>query len=369
MRICHVLETSGGGSAQVVHELVRYGLEQGDAVTVIYAPDRADAGTIARLSALPGVRMLASPMQRKIGPRDVADGWKLYRLLKQNGPFDIIHGHSSKAGALTRVAGLFLPGKVIYTPHGFYSMMPGTPAYYGWIEWLLSWLGPAVVSVSLGEFRHSEQLGIASRKLFLIPNGASPRFTATREEARRKLGVDEETVLFGFIGRMEPQKNPMRAIDAFAQAAADFPNARFVMLGDGSLFDAAKAERDRLGMQTRIDLPGMRQARDLIPGFDCLIGSSDFETLPISFLECLHAGVPIVTTPIGGCEEAIIEGRTGFAARDFSTAALATKIRHYLDANAAQRRLMADAALQQSSLFTADIMAAKYRDLYRRLVI
>ena len=100
MHICHILETEGGGSAQVVLYLARYALEKGHKVTVVYAPDRAEVKFLAALSSLPGIKLLNSPMQRSIGPWDVRDGWLLLQTLQAAGPFDIIHAHSSKAGAL-----------------------------------------------------------------------------------------------------------------------------------------------------------------------------------------------------------------------------------------------------------------------------
>jgi glycosyltransferase involved in cell wall biosynthesis len=368
LRICHVLE-SCGGSGQVVLALARHGLSRGDDVTLVYSPDRADPAFVTALSALPGLKTHSIPMQRKVGRRDIVDGWRLYRLLRRIGPFDIIHGHSSKAGALARIAGIFLPGATIYTPHGFYSMMPDTPAVYGMIERLLSYISTSIVAVSFGEFRHGVELGISSRKLALIPNGATPRFTLSREEARRNLGIHDATILFGFVGRMEPQKNPIRAIAAFAEIAAACPDVQLVMIGDGQLREKAMAERSRLNMEHRIDLLGHCDSKRVIPAFDCLICSSEFETLPISFLESLSAGVPIVTVPVGGVEEAVIDGVTGFAARYHTVEALADATGCYVACTREQRREMAENARRHAIVLSAEIMGEKYRALYQRYVV
>jgi glycosyltransferase involved in cell wall biosynthesis len=368
MRICHIIEAAGGGSGQVVINLARYGLSQGDKVTVVYAPERAEPKFVAGLQALENIKLLTSPMQRAVGLHDISDSWSLFRTLRKAGPFDVIHGHSSKAGALSRLVGPFLPGTVVYTPHAFYSMMPGTSAVYGYIELGLSWLCSCVIAVSLGEFHHGKKLGIEETKLFLIPNGTTPQFTASREEARRRMGVDETRILFGFVGRMAPQKNPLRLIAAFARVVKTFPTAHLVMVGDGQLRAKAQGERDRLNLQSNIDFLGHYDARAVIPGFDCLICSSDFETLPISFLECLSAGVPIVTTPVGGIEEAIVEDKTGFASRDFSTESLAEAILQYLACSPEQRQQMSANALEHSKLYTAEIMGEKYTNMYQMLI-
>ena len=73
-------------------------------------------------------------------------------------------------------------------------------------------------------------------------------------------------------------------------------------------------------------------------GLDCLICSSEFEALPILFLESLHAGVPVVTVRVGGTEETVIEGVTGFIARSPTEWALADAIGRYIACTPDQRR-------------------------------
>ncbi len=368
MRVCHVVEAAGGGSGQVVFELARYGLEHGDDVTVCYAPDRAEAGFVAALESLPRLRLLPSPMHRPVGLHDFYDGWLLWKTLRRAGPFDIIHGHSSKAGALTRLAGVFLPGTVVYTAHAFYSMKPDTPAIYGWLERILSWLTPCVINVSKGELEHSRGLGIAPSKLFLVPNGATPHFSASREQARLALKAKDGQILCGFVGRLEAQKKPLRALAAFAQAVKLHPQARLILIGDGSLREEVEAERIRLNLQDHCEMLGACDARKILPGFDCLLNSSDFETLPITFLESLNVGAPVIAPPVGGVEEAIIEGVTGFVAQDFSEKALGDALERYLSRSAEQRQQMSASTLQHAALYTAEIMGEKYKILYRALI-
>src|ERR1700722_7987378 len=135
MRICHVLEASGG-VGNVVIDLARFGLAAGDDVTVIYAPNRATPNFVKAMASMPGLKPIALSMQRGVGPHDLIDFWKLYRGLRRAGPFDVIHLHSSKAGALGRAAGIFFPRAVkIYTPHAFMTLAPDASPVYGWIEW------------------------------------------------------------------------------------------------------------------------------------------------------------------------------------------------------------------------------------------
>jgi glycosyltransferase involved in cell wall biosynthesis len=364
MRICHILETAGGGSAQIVLSLARYALGKGDQVTIVYAPDRAEFGFLIALSSLPGVKIRQSPMQRTVGLRDLRDGWLLLQMLRVAGPFDIIHAHSSKAGALARIAGLFLPGSVIYTPHCFFSMSPHASPIYALIERILGWISAKIVVASRYEFQHALEIGIAKNKIAFIANGVAASFCCSRNQARGMLGVDSETVLIGFVGRLETQKNPIRAIQVFHEIANRFPFIRLIMVGDGTLRPAIEETLGSFELNDRVSLLGHFDARNVFPAFDCLLCSSDFEGLSLTFLEALAAGVPIITTPVGGAEEAAIHGVTGFVAKDATAEALVVAAEEFLMCPREQRQRMIENAKKHSELFTTVKMGEKYAELY-----
>ena len=215
MRVCHIIETAGGGSGQVVIDLARAGLAAGDDTTVIYAPNRAEPPFVTSLSAIPELSLLATPMRREVGPHDFIDAWRLYRCLRLAGPFDVLHGHSSKAGALVRILGLFFPDSIkIYTPHAFVTMAPGVSRFCGIIERVLSLLCDSVIAVSEAEREHAVvHIGIDETKIAVIPNGVYVG-PCDRAAARRELGYGADELIFGFVGRLLPQKNPLRVIEA-----------------------------------------------------------------------------------------------------------------------------------------------------------
>lgn len=111
-------------------------------MTAVYSPLRAESRFVDELLALPLHEIIALDMHRAVGPWDLASYRALGRLIRDKGPFDIVHGHSSKAGALTRLA--TLPGRnppVLYTPHAFRTMDPTLGSkgrlVYGGVERLL----------------------------------------------------------------------------------------------------------------------------------------------------------------------------------------------------------------------------------------
>ena len=250
MRICHVIELAGGTS-QVVLDLLRANVKAGDDATLIYSAERIEPRYTEEFAKLQGrVKFYVLPMQRKVGPHDLIDAFKLYRLIKKTGPYDVIHSHSSKGGALARLTGWLFPKTIqVYTPHAFMTMSPDASRVYGWIEWLLSWFSDAIVCVSAQEFRHArDDLKIAENKLHIIPNGVPFDYPADRAKARAQMGFGDADYIVGFVGRLVPQKNLQRLVEVFAirsraaaRAEARDYRRRRAAPGNGTGFRHARA--------------------------------------------------------------------------------------------------------------------------------
>ena len=123
LKILLVLEAAGAGVGRHVVDLVAGLLARGHAVDVVYSPARAEASFVAQLEALQGALTVRElPMQRSVGIRDLAAARGLRRLIRAGGPYDVVHAHSSKAGALLRLAAIGLPARRFYTPHAFITL-------------------------------------------------------------------------------------------------------------------------------------------------------------------------------------------------------------------------------------------------------
>lgn len=370
MQICHVIESSSGGSSQVVIDLLRRGIAAGDEQTLIYSPLRAEPRFIHSLETLRGqvdIHML--DIQRLVGWRDIVAAWKLLRLLRRLGPFDVVNSHSSKAGALARMAGVFLPGvPQLYTPHAFITMAPGAPRIYALIEWLASWFCDAIIVGSQQEWEHARgSLHISASRLRLIPMGVDLDARADRANARRLLEAEEGVFTVGFVGRLVAQKNPERLADVFALLAAQAPDARCVVVGQGLLREELQGHLERRGLRDRVRLLGGRDARALMPGFDCLVCTSDYKSYGLIFPEALAAGVPIVTPPVGVAQEAVIEGETGFIT-SFDARDIAAGVMKLVALDAPARARMSERCREHSQRFDFAETARRTRALYERVM-
>jgi glycosyltransferase involved in cell wall biosynthesis len=370
MRICYVIESAGAGSGQVVLNLARYCRDEGDDVTVMYSESRAEQPFLAGLESLRDVKRVAVPMQRNVGWHDAVDALRLWFRLILQGPFDVIHSHSSKAGALARAPGLFLwPRPVqVYTPHAFVTMGAGASRAYSLIERGLSWMSDAIIAVSAFEEAHAQQhLGIAGHKVIMIPNGIRLDYPMDRADARRKMEFPDDAFIIGFVGRLVAQKNPERLLAAFSDIVGKRPDARLVIVGFGPLLSRVEQAVEQLGFGGKVRFFTNHNAREFIPGFDCLICTSDYEGFPVTFLEAVAAGVPVVTTPVGGAAEATAGG-AGLVTPDFAPERLTAAVEKLASLNPAERISLRQNVLARAKNFDVELMGRKTRTLYTTLL-
>lgn len=366
MRICHVLEATGGGSALCVTQLVERQVAGGHDVTLIYAPQRADAAFKDFLAKQSGFKAIPLAMRRSVGLHDIIMVLRLWWVLRGLPPQDVLHGHSSKGGALARLVGLMFSSAVkIYTPHAFVTMGAEGSKLYGLIERLLGYCSDAIIVLSAQEKAHAlRELKISAQKIYLVPNGLDAPKDSRRATARQILSAKDQDFIVGFVGRLVPQKNPQRALAVFAAIAMEFPRTRLVMIGAGSLEADIENQVRQLGLADKVTLLGGITAQPLIAGFDALLCASDYEGFAMIFLEALAVGVPIITTPVGGSHETVIEGTTGYIAEDFSAQSLAEKLRRLLMLDPTAYKAMAGAARAHADNFTIAKMAAGHETVY-----
>jgi glycosyltransferase involved in cell wall biosynthesis len=358
VRICHINEPGAGGSFGVMVTLVEHAVSSGHEVHAIYSPHRADLLMVDRLKSS-GARVHTSMMRRAVGPWDAADGWHLRRLLHSLGSCDIVHSHSSKAGALARTFGLRRGTAQIYSPHGFYTMTGEAPGYIGRVERLLSLLSDRIIAVSRFERDHALSLGIAPERLAVIPNGLRPSQPFSRAEARARLGLSNNAFILGFVGRLEAQKDPLAAVEVMEALAGS--EIELAIIGDGELRGQAEAAARKAS--ARVRFMGARDAKPLFSAFDALLCTSRYEGMPVAFLESLNAGVPIVSYPVGGTNELIEEGRTGFVVAPEPGRA-AEAIRYLSSQQSEARQAMREACLAKAAEHTDRTMGEATIALY-----
>lgn len=370
LRLLEVLEPSGGGSGRHFLDLCRGMHARGHHVEAVYSPVRAEESFVRELKAIGLPTVHAVNMKRAPGPWDIAAFLDLRRIIRGGGGFDIVHGHSSKAGALTR---LRLPGphvQRLYTPHAFRTLDPtlgrGGRVIYGAIEWgLAQFFTDHLICVSEDEHRHALSLHMPERRMSVIVNGVAPPSSDMAQTIRASFGIAPDAFVFGFIGRLSAQKAPERLIAAFKSAAASVRNSHLVMVGDGELESSLRKAIADSGLQNRMHLTSAFTGPQAAPAFDLLLMPSRYEAMSYVMLEGAAAGKPIIATDIGGARTVIEDGRNGFILPNSDDTSLLAKTMVKAAVPETFEALSA-AAEHLKDRFTLDVMLDQTEALYRK---
>ena len=264
-------------------------------------------------------------MSREISPNDLVTVWKLVRLFLRERP-NIIHTHTAKAGTVGRVAGLIYrwstPGalvgrprecKFVHTYHGhvFHS-------YYGplktkaflEIEKLLARIATDRIFVVSDQQREeiNQRFGVGKANQFrVVPLGLDLKafndWPSRRQLLRQELGVAEETLVIGIVGRLTEVKNHQMFLQTVAKFKDLSPQSKvhFVVIGDGSLRQSLEAMSESLGLENKVTFAGGRKdPENFYAGLDVVALTSLNEGTPLTLIEAMANARPVISTAVGG---------------------------------------------------------------------
>jgi glycosyltransferase involved in cell wall biosynthesis len=283
------------------------------------------AGVAERL----GVPIVTVPeLHREISPlRDVRAVYHVADLIRRVRPH-ILHTHTAKAGAIGRMAaqlaGDARPPIVVHTFHGHVLrgyFDPVRSAFFRLLERRLARRTTSLVAVSPEVRDDLVGLGVAPAEKFTVIRlgielrervGAS-RDAAVREEARRLMGVPPERFVVGWIGRMTGVKRTDDVLLAVRGLRERGVDACLCMVGDGPDREAVEQRAHDLDIVRNCLFLGYQD--DVAPfyaAFDALVLPSANEGTPVSAIEALAAGRPVVATRVGGVPDVVRDGVDGF---------------------------------------------------------
>src|SRR5512133_785952 len=277
---------------------------------------------------------------REISPlRDLAATLRLARLIRRERP-DILHTHTAKAGTVGRVAALLAgrrrPPIVVHTFHGHVLRGYFGPLRSRFFRLLERWLAArttALIAVSPQVRDDLVDLHVAPPERFAVirlgielderVNGAQDG----RLESRRYLGIPPDRFAVGWIGRMTAVKRTDDVLLAFKRLRDDGVDAVLCLVGDGP--DRAQLERRAHELGVMRDTLFLGYQEDVAPfyaAFDALVLPSGNEGTPVSVIEALAAGRPVVATRVGGVPDVVRDGEDGFLVEAGATDDLADRL-------------------------------------------
>ncbi|NVJ97865.1 MAG: glycosyltransferase [Alphaproteobacteria bacterium] len=208
--------------------------------------------------------------------------------------------------------------------------------------------------------------GISKRKLHYIPNGIDvDRFIRPADKSiLTHFGLTPEDRIIGTVAALRPEKNLGRLIEAFHQVAELYTNTKLVIVGGGMGRSALQMLAERIGLKDRVIFTGpMPEPEAIIPAFEIFALSSDTEQMPLSVVEAMAAGLPVVSTDVGDIRAMVSEGNEDFI-EGKSAASLAKSLSAMLDRRDTGHRIGAANQHKAKSEYSLKTMVEKYDTLF-----
>ena len=301
-------------------------------------------------------------VRRALNPvRDLLGLLELVVLMRRTAP-DIVHANSSKAGVLGRLAAAAAGVPIrIFTVHGWaFSASSGfVSVLYRWADRLMAPLTTVTICVAERE----RTSGLAARtciaeRTVVIPN-------AVDVDAVPQARHDGGPPLVVAVGRLAEPKDALTLV----RALAGVHDRQFtaLLVGDGPDRPSVEAEVRRLELQDVVALAGTRDdVPELLAHADVFALSSRSEGAPLSILEAMAAGLPVVSSRVGGVPELVVDGETGLLVPPGDPAAMAAALGHLISDAGLRRRLGASGRKRAERCFDVRRQRRAHLDCYTR---
>ncbi|MCC5877420.1 MAG: glycosyltransferase family 4 protein [Candidatus Sumerlaeia bacterium] len=333
-----------------------------------------------------GVSMVPMPIARSANPvRALGSVLRLYKWLRREKP-DVLHVHTPVASMVGRLAG-WLAGVplIIYTAHGFYfhdRMTSSQRRKHVMMERCFAPFHDALFCVSREDARNAAKLRMARHgRVFFVSNGVyEDQFNpdslpqGAGDDIRAQFSIPSEAKVVMIMGRMVREKGYLEFFEAMASIASRYPHLHVLVVGDTvvSEHDAAKEEIQEAAthpdLAGRVHFAGLRRdIPELLAASDIFCLPSWREGMPVSIIEAMMMGLPVVATRIRGSREEVIDGETGFLVEPRDPKAMAGAIAWLLDNGEVAREMGKSGRRRALRYFNARRIYDRQRRLYRHL--
>lgn len=275
---------------------------------------------------------------------------------------DLIAAHSSKAGILGRLAGRSLRIPAVFTAHGW-AFTPGIPslraAAYRQIERLVGPFASKIITVSEFDRQLALEARIAPKQRVVTVHNGMPDIPA-----RLRADPGRSPVRLVMVARFEAQKDHTTLLQALA-GLRDQP-WEMDLIGDGPLMGPMQSLAAALGLGDRIRFLGQRRDVDqILAQAQVSLLVSNWEGFPLSILEAMRAGLPVVASSVGGISESVRDEETGYLVPRRGGEELRDRIGRLLSASTLRIRLGANGRARYDQHFTLAHSVTKTLAVYR----
>lgn len=319
MKILYFITKSNWGGAQRhVFDLSKWSKDSGHETAVALGGN----GPLKQNLDKQGIRTIPiKSLGRDINAKgDTASFLDIFKIIRKERP-DILHLHSSKAGGVGSFAGRILGvKKIIYTIHGSPwnedrpFLQKTLIVFFSWLSMIFS---THIVMLSEKEISQAQMFPFIKKKLRLIELGIPPLKFLTQKDSKVFIQSKmqeplEKRIVVGTISELHPNKGLIYALNAFSKLIAEFPDAIFFIIGEGEQRDYLESFIKERGLEKNVVLAGYtEEAYKYLKGFSIFLLSSIKEGFPYVILEAGLAGLPVISTAVGGIPEIIDDMESG----------------------------------------------------------
>ncbi|NQT81153.1 MAG: glycosyltransferase family 4 protein [Candidatus Aminicenantes bacterium] len=326
-----------------------------------------------------GIEFIQCPfLLRRINViKDLKAFFDIWRIIKKYNPL-IVHTHSSKAGLLGRLAAkLARVPIIIHTPHGHVFF-----GYFGSfktkifiiLERFVSRITDKIVALTNEEKKDYIKFRIANEDKFdVIYSGIElNKFKELpfneNQNFKRELGIPENYLVVGTVGRLVPVKGPEFLIEAAKYIISKYPEVFFIFTGDGPLEQNLERQAFKSGIKDNIIFLGWRNdIAGIISVYDIFALPSLNEGMGRVLVEAMALGKPIVASNVGGIPDLVTHGKNGFLVPPKNPEKLAKYIQ-ILIGDKEKRKKMGQAGKEMVKNFSKEKMVEKIANLYEELL-
>lgn len=337
-----------GGISTVVSVLERAGLF--DRCRVTYITTHRDGGLGGKLATL-------------------AQAWIRYMRLLVTGNAALVHAHTASRASFWRKSLFFLPAFLLRVPVILHLHGSEFHMFYGeecsvWARWFVHFVfrrvnQVVVLSESWGRWVRSS---FPAAKVRVIPNPILvPELMS--------LTVRSSLTLL-FLGRLGERKGVYDLLRAVSTLVSTFPELRVLLCGDGDL-EAVQTQADALEISGHVELLGWVRGAEklhLLEQATVYVLPSYNEGLPMSVLEAMAHGLPVVSTPVGGIPEAVSDGMEGFLVPPGDVVGLADRLQRLLSDEQLRTSMGEAARAKVEQCYSAGVVVPQFEALYLELL-
>jgi glycosyltransferase involved in cell wall biosynthesis len=303
----------------------------------------------------------------KVHPRQA---WRLSRLIARQ-RIDLVHCDWSR-DLFTLVPALAPHRHVPLVLHKHVGVLTGKRL---WVHYVLYRRVDRVIAISdVIQRNFTERHPIDPAKVVTIHNGIDPgRFrpdAAARARVRAELGFADDHLVVGIVGRVTPSKGHREFLDMAARLAGDFPEARFLVVGEATRGEEEEGRAildaiDAGALRGRVTVTGFRRdVPDLLAGMDVFAFPSHNEAFGLALIEAMATGLPTVSSDCDGVLDIVVEGETGLMVPPKDGAKLAAAAALLLGDASLRERMGRAGRARVLERFTEDRMAVAIDRLY-----